>query len=106
MSTGKSIKESKDNKHLENPGAFDLLKKHGGESSGIPFWLIFNAKGDLLADSKMRPDGAGMDEQGQNIGCPATDEEVAAFLEKLRATSSLNSNKLDIIAERFKKNRN
>ena len=35
------VKESENNKHLENPGAEDLLKQYKGANSGIPFWLDF-----------------------------------------------------------------
>ncbi|AJR04262.1 thioredoxin family protein [Siansivirga zeaxanthinifaciens] len=88
-----TVKESPNNKHLENPGAEDLLIKYKGEKSGIPFWLIFNVEGELLADS--------FDDKGQNLGCPASKEEVEAFIKKLKNTSSLNERALSIIAEVF-----
>ncbi len=31
------VKESKKNKHLENAGAEDILKRYKGDKSGIPF---------------------------------------------------------------------
>lgn len=55
------VKESKENKHLENPGADELLAKYKGDRSGIPFWLIFDNKGGLIADSFMRADGVSAD---------------------------------------------
>ena len=88
-----TVKESPNNKHLENAGAEELLTKHKGEKSGIPFWLVFDANGALLVDS--------FDNNGQNLGCPASKEEVAVFIEKLKKTSHLKQNELDIIAKVF-----
>jgi thiol-disulfide isomerase/thioredoxin len=92
------VYEPDSKKHLENPGAEDLLTRHGGEGQGIPFWLIFDKSGVLITDSK--------NEYGNNIGCPASDNEVAAFIDKLEDTSSLTAEEVDIISGRFKKNRN
>lgn len=100
------VKESKDNKHLENPGAEEFLVKHKGDKSGIPFWLIFDKKGTLMADSFIRAEGVGMDQAGSNIGCPAQDDEVAEFIAKLKTTSSPTKEEEAAITERFKKNRN
>ncbi|MDP5157161.1 MAG: thioredoxin family protein [Flaviramulus sp.] len=90
-----TVKESSNNKHLENPGAEDLLIKYKGGNSGIPFWLIFNSDGELLADS--------FDEKGQNLGCPSSEEEVAIFIKKLEMTSSLKPDELNIISKIFTK---
>ncbi|MFH4965371.1 thioredoxin family protein [Gaetbulibacter sp. M235] len=87
------VKESDSNKHLENPSAEDLLKRYKGDKSGIPFWLIFDDEGTFVEDS--------FDSKGNNLGCPATKEEVALFLDKLRKTSSLTQSELDIIAKVF-----
>src|ERR671913_489217 len=46
------VLESKNKKDLENPGALDLLKKHSEESSGIPFWLVYDKNGQKLFDSR------------------------------------------------------
>lgn len=100
------VKESAANKHLENPGAAELLAKHKGDKSGIPFWLIFDNKGELLADSFIRPEGTGMDQAGSNIGCPAKEDEIAAFITKLKTTSSPTKEEEAAITERFKKNSN
>jgi hypothetical protein len=97
------ILESKGKENLNNPGAVDLLKKYKGDDSGIPFWLIFDSKGLLLADSKMRPEGAGLDAKGSNMGCPAAPEEVVYFIKVLKKTTSLNEKELAVIAERFNK---
>ncbi|WP_026210838.1 thioredoxin family protein [Flexithrix dorotheae] len=87
------VHESKDKKYLENPGALDLLKKYKGEKSGLPFWVILDENGQLLEDS--------FNEEGQNLGCPATEEEVQSFISKLKNTSNLKKKELEVIAETF-----
>lgn len=99
-----TVHESDKKKNEENPGALELLNKHGGEDQGIPFWLVFDPGGTLLADSQMRPDGADLNARGTNAGCPATKEEVAHFIKVLRATSPLKGNQLSVIEKRFLKN--
>ena len=99
------VHESKDKKVLENPGAEDLLKKYHGNDSGIPYWLVFDKSGKLLADSKVRAEGEGLD-KGQNSGCPATEQEVEHFINVLKKTSSLKPEELAVIAKRFRKNDN
>jgi thiol-disulfide isomerase/thioredoxin len=96
--------ESKGKKHLENPGALELLTKYKGHEDGIPYWLIFDKNGELLADSKMRAEGAGLDSEGDNSGCPATKEEVEYFIGVLKKTTSLNREALAIIEKRFRQN--
>lgn len=98
------VKERKENKHLENPGAEALLTKHHGNQSGIPFWLVYNSKGELLADSQVRPAGVGLDAAGKNVGCPASEPEVAHFIEVLHKTSALNEEQLAVIYKRFRLN--
>jgi len=99
-----TIKESKDKKHLENPGAEELLARYRGNDQGIPYWLIFDKNGRLLADSQMRPEGAGPAAPGKNTGCPASEEEVAHFVKVLSVTSSLNVEELDAVKKRFLQN--
>lgn len=98
------VKERKENKHLENPGAEALLAKHHGNESGIPFWLMYNSKGELIADCQIRPDSAGLDTAGKNVGCPASEAEVAHFIKVLRKTSSLSEQQLEVIYKRFRLN--
>ncbi|MEP0264281.1 thioredoxin family protein [Dokdonia sp.] len=87
------VKESKNKKHLENPGAIDFLKKHKGEKAGLPFWAILDNTGVLMEDS--------YNAKGENIGCPATDSEVADFITILKKTSNLTDENLNIISEIF-----
>ncbi len=98
------IMESKNNKHLENPGATQIFDENGGARSGIPYWLIFNSDGKLLADSKMLDDEMTLIGKGSNIGCPVTKKELKAFKYKLKETSDLTEEELDIIASEFRKN--
>ena len=72
----------------------DTTKKYKGEESGIPFWLIFDKDGKLLEDS--------FDSNGQNLGCPATEEEVAEFVSKLENTSDMTEKELEIVASVFR----
>jgi thioredoxin-related protein len=97
------VDESKDKQNLENPGANEMRTKYHGDGVGIPFWLIFDKDGKLLADSKIRKNGES-EAAGNNIGCPANEDEVAYFVELLKKSTRLNADQLDIIAKRFRKN--
>lgn len=91
--------------NLENPGSLDQLKAFKGEKSGLPFWVILDANGKMLADSQMRPAGASLDTPGDSMGCPAADNEVAYFLNLLKSTSKLTDDQLTIIGKRFALNK-
>jgi thioredoxin-related protein len=91
-----TVYESRDKKDLENPGALQFLTKHGGADRGLPYWLVLDEKGNLLADSQYKPN--------ENSGCPASEVEVAYFISVLRKTSSLNEEQLKIIQKRFRMN--
>ena len=95
----------KEKKTLKIPGHWICLKKYKGEDQGIPYWFIFDKEGKLLADSKLRPEGGGL-ETGDNTGCPASEKEVAYFIKVLKETSSLKEAELAIIAKRFRENEN
>jgi hypothetical protein len=97
------VDESTDKKNLENPGADELRNKYYGEGQGIPFWLVFDKEGNLLADSKIRTEGAGP-ETGANVGCPANEKEVDYFISVLEKTTNLNSTQLAVIRKRFREN--
>lgn len=88
-----TVQESPKNKSLENPGGDDILKKFKGEGQGIPFWLILDTDGSLLADS--------FNSKSENLGCPSTAEEVAEFTAKLKRTSKLTPAQLGVISETF-----
>ena len=97
------VDEAKDKKNLENPGAAEIKTKYNGNEQGIPFWLVLDKDGKLLSDSKMRKEGEGLN-QGDNSGCPATEEEVAFFISVLKKTSSLTAKQEEVIRKRFREN--
>lgn len=88
-----TVQESPKNKALENAGGDVVLKKYGGDRAGLPFWVILDANGSLLADS--------FTDKKENSGCPSSPEEVADFTAKLKKTSKLNDKQLAIITETF-----
>lgn len=91
-----TVYESKDKKGLEHPGALSFLTKHGGADKGIPYWLVLDKGGNLLADSQYKPN--------QNSGCPASEAEVGYFISVLKKTSLLNEEQLKVIEKRFRMN--
>ena len=67
------VMESGDKKNtLENPGGAQIMAELGGEKSGLPFYAIVDENGKKVADANAMP-------RDQNIGYPATSEEIAAF---------------------------
>ncbi len=76
-----TVQESPDKKLLENPGAEKLMNEmSGGKSGGLPYYFFVDKKGAKLADSLAMPDG-------DNIGHPATPEEIKAFVGLLERTA-------------------
>ena len=100
------VDEYGDKKNLENPGANELRTKYHGDNEGIPFWLIFDKEGNLLADSQARPTDADLNTKGENIACPATQKEVAYFIEVLKKTSQISEAEQTAVQERFRQNEN
>ncbi|NQX80794.1 MAG: thioredoxin family protein [Flavobacteriaceae bacterium] len=88
-----TVKESPNNKNLETPGANILLKEQGGDKAGLPFWVVLDTDGTLLEDS--------FNDKNQNLGCPASKEEVTFFTKILKNTSKLTDDNLAVIAEAF-----
>ncbi|ERJ58932.1 thioredoxin family protein [Sphingobacterium paucimobilis] len=99
-----TVYESKGKENLENPGAADLLKKYNNADQGLPTWLVFDSKKNLIADSQIRPKGASLNTKGENAGCPAAEQEVAHFIDCLQKSSTLNTAQLTEIAAVFRKN--
>ena len=91
-----TVYESPNKKALENPGALQLLTKHGGADQGLPYWFVLDKNEDLLADSQYKP--------GENTGCPASEEEVTHWINVLKKTTSLKEEELEVIRKRFRKN--
>lgn len=100
-----TVDESTDKKEFENPGADDILKKYHGEQQGLPYWFILDAKGNFLADARVKSGSAGANEKPASVGCPASAEEVNYFVKVIKETSSLNNQQLALIKERFLKNK-
>ncbi len=100
-----TVEESAKNKMLETPGGTELKKKYLGEQAGLPFWVVLDKKAVVLADSYLRTGGQSKDKPGDNIGCPASETEILAFIDILRKTSRMNDDQLQIIEARFKKNK-
>jgi thiol-disulfide isomerase/thioredoxin len=99
------VLEQPEKKNLENPGSTEALAKFHGEKSGLPFWLVLDDKGKVLGDSQMRPQGASLDTPGENMGCPAQENEIAAFTALLKSTSKLTDADLAVISKRFALNK-
>lgn len=100
-----TVMEADDRKMDENAGALQMLQQFGGDKKGIPYWLIFDKDGKVVADSRIRPEGAGPSVDGSNSGCPAEKEEVDYFLRVLRKTSHLSDASAAAIERRFSQNR-
>ncbi|GGH05084.1 thioredoxin family protein [Mucilaginibacter phyllosphaerae] len=98
------VMEQPAKKNLENPGSLEVMTKLKGEKSGLPFWVILDAKGKVLADSQIRPAGASLDTYGENVGCPGAPDEVTFFTKILKSTSKLTDAQLAVIAKRFAQN--
>ena len=92
------VLESEDHRSDENPGGAELLKKLGGEGSGIPYFAILNPQGKTLSTSKPKVEG------GQNIGFPVEDKEIAHFMSMLKTGTKLNERELKEVDAWFKDN--
>ena len=68
-----TVQESPDKKALENPGGSEVMASLGGKSAGLPFYAYLDGSGKRLANSMAMPNGG-------NIGFPANQEEMTAFM--------------------------
>jgi thioredoxin-related protein len=100
-----TVEENAANKNLENPGGDAVKSKYHGDKAGLPFWVILDKDGKLLGDSYIRKAGVFINEAGENIGCPASEEEVAAFINLLKKTSKITEEESKSITKRFKQNK-
>ncbi|WP_288459277.1 thioredoxin family protein [uncultured Chryseobacterium sp.] len=89
------VQEMGEKKKLENPGWEVLMEKYKGKEAGLPFWLVLNPKGEVLADS--------FNDKNENLGCPSTAEEVDVFVAKLKKSSKMNDNELQTVKQTFLK---
>lgn len=77
------VLEAKDKKaDLENPGGEATMEALGGKNAGLPFFAVVDPTGKKLGDSLMEPG-----KPSTNTGHPAKPEEIAHFLDLLRATA-------------------
>jgi thioredoxin-related protein len=97
------VAESNEKKELETPGGEEMLKQYYGDGQGIPYWLIFDSKGNLLADSRIRK---ATDPNGpwENTGCPATAAEVDHFIAALKKSAAMSAGQETKIRARFRSN--
>ena len=75
-----TVMESEAKKALENPGGEDLMKALGGASAGLPFYAFLDGSGKRIANSMAMPNGG-------NIGFPANQTELTAFVSLLEKTA-------------------
>jgi thiol:disulfide interchange protein len=68
-----TVQESKDKKALENPGGSEVMASFGGERAGLPFYAYLDGSGKRIANSMAMSNGG-------NIGFPANQEELDAFI--------------------------
>lgn len=83
-----TVQETPNKKDLETPGGEEFLNRFGGEKQGLPYWLILSPNGKILSDSKVK---------GQNLGCPADENEVTEMISKFKDFSPnrpLNPNEI------------
>lgn len=73
-----TVQERAEKKNLETPGGDAVNEKLGGKDQGLPFWVILDSTGKVLEDSRVN---------GENIGGPASEEEVNQLITKLETTS-------------------
>lgn len=73
-----TVQERAEKKNLETPGGDLINEKFGGKNQGLPFWVILDANGNVLEDSKVN---------GENIGGPASEDEVVNLISKLEKTT-------------------
>jgi thioredoxin-related protein len=98
------IQETEKSKNLENKGGDEVINKYGGKDQGLPYWVVLDAKGKMLANSKIKEEGKPLDGlEGANCGCPAETAEIDYFLRVLKNTANLNDDELQIIRKRFEK---
>ncbi|MGK0412062.1 MAG: thiol-disulfide isomerase/thioredoxin [Polaribacter sp.] len=86
--------ESDNKKNLENPEGEDLIKKfnNGNSRVGLPFWFVLDTDLNLVADS--------YNTEKQNLGCPASKEEVEEFIKKIKITATTAVTDADIASIR------
>lgn len=96
-----TVDENYGKKDLENPGANELRTQFHGDQQGIPFWVIIDKNGKVLADSRIHSDDGKLN--GNNVGCPSRPDEITYFIKVLKKTSPMTDDQLALIQARFMK---
>ena len=78
VKTFMTVQERAEKKNLETPGGDAVNEKLGGKDQGLPFWVILDSEGKVLENSRVN---------GENIGGPASEDEVNNLIAKLETTS-------------------
>ncbi len=99
-----TVSESKENKNLENAGGQEMMEKFNGKDMGLPYWVFLDKDSKLLFDSRIKTTAADGKVRDGNIGCPASQPEVATFISILKKITTLTDPQLEIIAKRFRQN--
>ena len=76
-----------DKKILDNPGTTEIRAKYKGNPRYIPYVIILDAAGKILAD---------------DIDVPVNKEDIPVFIKILKTTSHLNGMELQMIADRVR----
>ena len=75
-----TVMESGPKEALENPGGEAMMNELGGGGAGLPFYAFLDGSGKRIANSMAMP-------RGGNIGFPANQEEIAAFVALIGKTA-------------------
>lgn len=81
---------------LDNAGGDLMYEAYGGDN-GLPFWLIFDGDGNLLADANISANG--------NVGCPSEEADVNAFVNLLKKYTPMTDAEAKAVHDRFVKNK-
>jgi hypothetical protein len=78
-------------------GIFLYMKYAGSDQQGIPFFIIMTDDGTVVADSRIKPEGAAPGSTGDNMGYPSSKNEVEYFMRLLHETTPLSADQLEVI---------
>lgn len=99
-----TVMEDPKHKADENEGGRQYLFDHGGQNTGIPYWIILGKDGKYLANSRQTGEAEALtSDNGDNVGCPGEEDEIAYFLRVLKSTSNASAADLDAVKSAFTK---
>jgi thioredoxin-related protein len=89
--------EVQNHPELNSPGAEDLMVKFGGATSGLPFTVVLDAKGNMIINSNRPVKGTA---QTINMGYPSKPAGIPWFMLMLRkGAPSLSESELRMMEE-------